>query len=312
MKKTIIASAIAAVVAAPAAFADISVSGQINQEFSDNNSAGGLQADLNSDLVFQASEDLGNGLKASAKIHLYFDEGNYGDAGNSASDESTTTADQTISLSGDFGSLTVGRMEPFIEGKIASQMNIDHADSLDLEWNAGNTGRSNNMIAYVSPNFNGLTVGVAGGAVEAAANTDDMDVTSVYVSYSNSGLTVQAATETVSKGTSVDEESAAFSASYKMGDLEVRAARMSIENDGNSAAAKTEATFYGAKYTLGANEFSVGALNADTTSTASSGNDGDMIYSVKHSLSKNTNVYLTQYSDDNADNTTLVGMQMKF
>jgi predicted porin len=69
MKKTIIASAIAAAVAAPAAFADVKISGMVAYEQSTKDDAG-VSTDAGNvytDLVFTGSEDLGNGLKAGFK-----------------------------------------------------------------------------------------------------------------------------------------------------------------------------------------------------------------------------------------------------
>jgi predicted porin len=95
MKKTIIAASIAAVVAAPAAFADVSISGNVMAEFVED------QMFTNNDLVFKSSEDLGNGMKASAKYHLFHDDGN------------SSTADFSVTLSGDFGAFSMGRQEGF-------------------------------------------------------------------------------------------------------------------------------------------------------------------------------------------------------
>ena len=62
MKKTIIAASIAAVVAAPAAFADVKISGQINQEFFQTDADGytdvtdkDLASDRNTDIVVSVS-----------------------------------------------------------------------------------------------------------------------------------------------------------------------------------------------------------------------------------------------------------------
>ena len=62
MKKTIIAASVAALVAAPAAFADVKIGGNVIQEFiSDDatgNSDNGLTSAAAVDLVFSVSEDL--------------------------------------------------------------------------------------------------------------------------------------------------------------------------------------------------------------------------------------------------------------
>ena len=294
MKKTIIASAIAAVVAAPAAFADVSISGQINQEFID--AGNDLNSDLNSDITFKGSEDLGNGMKASFKIGLYLDDGAY--AGATGTGAAQTTADQFISLSGDFGAVTVGRFEPMNESKGVSIANIDHSDALDLESTLGNGGRAEGGFKYVSPSFNGLKVTLEGQAKTETAGTDDFDTTSVGVEYSNGGLYVIA----VSEDTSTTVDQTTFGVKYKMGDIELRAVTTEQDTSGTSV----DYTFYGAKYSMGANSVAVGMVDSDGT------DDGDSIISLGHSMSKQTSVYLTHKSYDDSDDRTLVGIKHKF
>jgi predicted porin len=75
-------------------------------------------------------------------------------------------ADQVVGLKGDFGTVVVGRMEDFSEGKVAAMAATDSSDALSIEPNgAYNTARAEGGIAYVSPSFNGLTFGVAGYAL---------------------------------------------------------------------------------------------------------------------------------------------------
>jgi predicted porin len=108
MKKTIIAAAIAASVAAPA-FAEVSISGMMNPEWvkegSDydvsaatvNSTTAAAGTGVNTDLVITSSEDLGNGLKAGVKYHIFHDHAN------------SQVADLSASLSGDFGTIIAGR-----------------------------------------------------------------------------------------------------------------------------------------------------------------------------------------------------------
>jgi len=295
MKKTIIASAIAAVVAAPAAFADVSISGQINQEFIDR-SGQDLNSDLNSDIVLKGSEDLGNGMKASFVIHQVLDDGAY--AGATGTGAAQTTADQSITLSGDFGAVTVGRFEPMTESKGVSIANIDHADALDLESTLGNGGRAEGGFKYVSPSFNGLKVTLEGQAKTETAGTDDFDTTSIGVEYSNAGLYVIA----ISEETSSTVDQTTFGVKYKMGDIELRA----VTTEQDTSGTKVDHTFYGAKYTMGANSVAVGMVDSDGT------DDGDSIISVGHSLSKRTNVYLAHKSNDDSQDQTLVGIKHSF
>jgi predicted porin len=306
MKKTIVAAAVAALVAAPAAFAEVSISGQINVEFSDNDT-GDSSGDYHSDVVLKGSEDLGNGMKAGFVYHLVSD-GDGNDAGAVA-----VGGDTAISLSGDFGTINLGRMEPFVENKLASVANIDASEELDLEFATGgaaesiNAARSDTGIKYVSPNMNGLTIGVEAYADENVG-TDDWDTTAVYASYSVGGLTVQVASE--NNDEALVGDTTAYSIQYKMGDISVRA--VNVDLDSPTANDDAETTVVGASYTMGNNEFAIGSI-VDAKGTNVSAQDGDTIYSLKHSLSKSTSVYLVHFSDDSGTaDQTLVGMKHSF
>ena len=321
MKKTIIASAVAATFAAPVAFADVTISGQINQEFISTGSAD-LNSGNNTDLVFSGSEDLGNGMKAFWKIHRFFDDQDTAQAlsvsasatgastdtlsssahthavtaAGTAQSSNGTAADQIVGLSGDFGSIQVGRFEPYTEASIASVANIDASEDLDIEdaLTTANTGRKDGGVAYTSPNFNGVTVGIQ-GFTEAGATGDDFGSTTVWAQYSNGGLTVRAASEDNGSGNTDMDSLAAI---YKMDGLEVR---LVATDDGTNTN-----QFYGASYTMGANKIAAGKVSSDAT-----GSD-DSILSLSHSLSKSTSVYVVQKNDDNSDNSTLVGMKHSF
>jgi len=303
MKKTIIAAAVAASVAAPAAFADVSISGMVNPEFIDQDGTTGWGASgINTDLVFKASEDLGNGMKATAKIHTFIDTDN---TSNSSTAGSTAgqTADLSVTVSGDFGSVVAGRFEPASEGVMDAFMNIDASHDLDLEDNTNAIGRTNNGIAYASPSMNGFSVSL--GNFASASSTDDSDFAGaqeIFVKYSNGPLTVMANNTEVDGGT----EHQSVAVSYKMGDLELRAMERST-NTGVAGAADEDSTFFGAKYTMGANTFAAGMLDDDAATA-----DAE-IYSVSHAMSKNTSVYLTVLQADAANSDkTAVGIVQKF
>jgi hypothetical protein len=300
MKKTLIAASVAALVAAPAAFADVTISGQVNVEFSDLDSAtnGDTQATQHTDVVLKASEDLGNGMKAGMVYHIVSDDD--GEMGVGAANGGVQGGgNKAVFVSGDFGRIDVGSIEPFIENKIMSQMNIDAAEEIDLEdrGSIANEARQNGVIRYTN-SMGALSIGL-----EAAANDgdtdDDFDTTAVYVKYSDGGLTVQAAMED-GAGTN---ETTAFSVSYKMGDLELRA--VSADDDAD------EMTMVGATYTMGANKFAIGSIvDAAGTNAAA---DGDYVLSAHHALSKRTGVYISHLSDDaGTDSETVVGMRHKF
>jgi hypothetical protein len=166
--------------------AEVSISGQINQEFTNDSDDGinpatslrnggavfgatdsnagddGLEQDTNVDVVLKSSEDLGNGMKVSATIHLLKDHGS----------DANVTANETIAVSGDFGTIQVGRFEDFTESQISGVADTwDPMDGFSLEMQNTNSARTNGGMAYVSPNFNGLTFGIGGFAVESSTDT---------------------------------------------------------------------------------------------------------------------------------------------
>jgi predicted porin len=303
MKKTIVAAAIAAVVSAPA-MADVSISGFANQEFTDKDGSTGWGASgFNADVVIKATEDLGNGMKATAKIHQFTDTDN--STNSSLSDSAGgNTADLSVTVSGDFGSITAGRFEPASEGVIDAFLNIDGSHDLDLENATENAiGRTNNGLAYTSPSMNGFTVSLGNFASASSTNDKDFDGASeIFVKYSNGPLMVMANSTEVDGGAEIQ----AIAASYKMGDLEVRAMERS-SNSGTAGAADIDLTFIGAKYTMGNNTFAIGTADSDTNSK-----DTDII-SVTHNLSKNTSIYIVQENVDAADSDrTTFGIAQKF
>jgi len=307
MKKTIIAAAVAASFVAPVAMAEVTISGMINPEFIDKQDQGfepGTTADaetgVNTDIVISASEDLGNGLKVTGKYHQFVDTGALTAATQSGA-AATSNADMSVTLSGDFGSVTMGRFESFTESKMDAFMSIDASHDLDLEDNTNQVSRSNGQIAYVSPSMNGLSVSVMTGAVEGKKDLSGM--VDAMVQYSNNGLTIAAAQMDVDGGQKINS----LAAAYKMGDLEVRVSNRT--SDGSDGVEDTDTTMYGVKYTMGANTLAVATRDSDYTSVVADAT----IYSASHALSKNTNVYVTVVdSDTNADDATGFGIAYKF
>jgi len=329
MKKTIIASAVAAAVSAPAAFADVSISGMVNPEFSDSDATTGYAASVNTDLVFKGSEDLGNGLKASFKYHLFHDDGasttlstttatinNVGTATTIASSQTVVSsasvankvADLSVSLSGDFGTITAGRFETFNMAYFHPKADMDPAHDITLEDTLGQQGRVNGSLAYVSPSFNGLTVGVStlmgAGMADSGTDTSNTDGSEYMVKYTNAGLELSAG-KTTHKGAAADEEVINVYAGYNMGDLKVGVLHRDVEND-DGGATDNKSTTYNVAYTMGANTVSFGLLDSDDA------RDGDSVIALKHAMSKNVSAYIAQKNDDDGDDTTLIGVKYGF
>ena len=283
MKKTIVAAAIAAVVSAPA-FADMKISGQINQEFYTED-GGDLESDRNTDIVISGSEDLGNGLTASFKQVLTGDNG----TNNGTQDVALGIGSASIvGLSGSFGSITMGKQEMFIESHAAAMAANDASDFVTNEVTNGRGTSDNGTIQYMSPSFNGLKV----TAAMQAEGENDQD--SFGIEYSNGALLVRAAT--ASEGTN---DSDVIGVQYKMGDLTAKV----VNADENGS----DETWYGVSYKMGNNTLAISTRDSDTPANE------DTILSVKHNLSKNVAVYAVM-TDDGAANSdvALVGMQVKF
>jgi hypothetical protein len=289
MKKTIVAAAVAALVAAPAAFADVSVSGNVYLEVGDNN---GEQDEVFSDLFFKSSEDLGNGLKVATTIQIVGDN----DSATTANETRNFMAgDRILSVSGDFGTIEGGYMETYIEGSIMSQAATDASHTITIEGGVGNS-TAGTGYRYVSPSVAGLSF--------VAETFDDAEST-VAVKYSNAGLTVAYAQQSGTDAAAGDY----ILAQYSMGDLMVRAV-MAEDDDGN------EQNFYGATYTLGANTLGLGLIDANASSTNGqaglAATDGDYTISLSHAMSKTTNAYVATFGNDDGDNETVVGVLHKF
>ena len=332
MKKTLIATAVAAAVSAPAAFADVKIGGMVNPEFSDSNATTGYAASVNTDLVFTGSEDLGNGLKASFKYHVFHDDGNsttlatstatidnVGSATTIANSQTVVSsasvtnnvADLSVSLSGDFGTITAGRFETFNMAYFHPKADMDPSHDITLEDTLGQQGRVNGSLAYVSPSFNGLTVGLSAlmgaGMADSGTDTSNTDGSEVMVKYTNAGLELSAGT-TTHKGAAADEKVTNVYAGYSMGDLKVGVLHRDVENNnGNTAAAgQNKSTTFNVAYTMGANTVSFGLLDSDDA------RDGDSVIALKHAMSKNVSAYIAQKNDDDGDDTTLIGVKYGF
>jgi predicted porin len=205
MQKKLIALAVAGLVAAPAfAQSNVTVYGVVDMGFVNESSNvdgdvgsrnavdSGIQS--GSRLGFRGTEDLGNGLKASfvLEMGLNVDTGTEG--------QGRAFGRQAFAaLSGGFGTVAIGRQytpqfnllaaaDPFGQALIGGASNIYGWRGLTA------AGRVNNLLAYVSPSFGGMTVtaGYTFNALadENKANEGDARVWAVSPVYSNGPLMV--------------------------------------------------------------------------------------------------------------------------
>jgi predicted porin len=305
MKKTLIAAGIAAVVAAPAAFADVAVSGQVKMTFKSveayNNGATVTGYDFDNALTFKASEDLGNGMSAFATISLDLD--NMADSANTTLDKSSK--DQVVGIKGSFGTVMGGRMETLTEGKVSSRLDDGskaHAANEQTESDLTTVGRAN-AIAYITPTFNGFHAAVA--VVDAGTDADDQTIeatgTDVAIFYDNGPLSIAASSLDRKNSTTTDVDQ--IVASYKMGEAKVTVGY--VEKD------TSEDMIFRLDYNLGGgNSLLVGYRDMDRADNTTEYDP--LSVKLTHAFSKRTAVWAGYRSKDNAGDVMHAGMIHKF
>lgn len=228
MQKKIIAAALAAVASSAAfaqsnvniygvvdvGYAHLSSSGKKGQNLIDN----GLNAP--SRLGFKGVEDLGNGLKA-----LFTLEYNIAPDQNSGVGDATSVTRWTgsqsrqtfVGLTGGFGTVLAGRLQtagydfacaynPVAGGAFNNTDRMKASTVLSC----GTPGRRDNAVAYVSPNFSGLTLAVNHARVTESANaqpaTKDASANLLAATYANGPLQVGAIYSKVSAANTVADD----------------------------------------------------------------------------------------------------------
>ena len=320
MKKTIVASAIAAVVAAPAAFADVSVYGKAHMAMQQKDmGSGGTDVDSiasrASRFGVKASEDLGNGMKAFVKMEWGTDTLDGGSAvslssaGSGTVTQQFTARDANMGISGDFGTVAIGRMGGPHKGTLYAVGNVQLADANGGADFAGGFdskgGRVSNALAY-SNSFNGvdLTIATVGNDT-----TDNYDDTAISLTTTVGGVKLSAANLNQS-GT--DDDITIVGAKFGMGGLTVGVVYEEVDDATND----TDTMGVSASYAMGNNVLSLSASSRDFQ-TAGTADTDRMAVGFEHKLGKKTSIYAS-YADVDTGTTstsydiTSVGMIMSF
>ena len=317
-KKTLIAMAVASVVAAPIASADVKISGVVEQTFTDTDNSGeGYTASTFNMLNITTSEDLGNGMSAFAKYNMLTKLG-------TSTDE--VDGDMVVGISSGFGTIVAGTMEDFTEGKLAAMMSMEGTTANEL---SGNANRTAGGLAYVSPTMNGLHFGIAGYAGTGAADTSNFDAVDVAVFYDNGPLSIKVAQETLNNATAnavaatattaagtADQKTTSIGASYVVGDLKVAALSVKRENQrvtaSNAVQADSTDFMFKGTYKMGNNSLTLGYAKDDSDTTGD--NDVTSVELI-HNFSSRTSAYVGFSNNDAtaaADDSTFFGLKHKF
>ncbi|OOZ75173.1 hypothetical protein BOW49_00060 [Solemya velum gill symbiont] len=236
MKKSIIAAAIAAAVAAPAANAGVTIYGKVHVSIDhyDYDDCCNSSRDYSewrvksraSRIGFKGTEDLGNGLSLIWKAETTYDfaDGSAWDPGRNA----------YIGLAGDWGTFLYGVHDtPYKMSYYAGGIEMMGDTALDFGEHGAldlSRVRAANAIAYVSPNMNGLTIAAA--IVPGEGNNFDngtglADAVSVSGMYSNNGLKLAAGYEDLGD----DDAKFLVTAGYTMNNVTVAGLYQVYEDD---------------------------------------------------------------------------------
>jgi len=187
MKKSLVA--LAALAAASATFAQSSVtlSGGVSagiqrtgaSKAAQVTSVAGVDAVNSNSFIFTATEDLGQGLKATGVIQQRLNATNQDGEGG----------DLYVDLSGPFGSVRAGKFT----FNSNSSYNAFASRAVSTLAGAGQALGANNTIQYVSPSFNGLTVAL-GVNLDNSAGAVGTSGTGIKAVYSAGPVAVQVAT----------------------------------------------------------------------------------------------------------------------
>ena len=332
-KKTLIAAAVATL-ASSVAMADVSVSGRVEQGFSDEDAGTtGWAGFTDNQININASEDLGNGMTAFAKIGIK---------------QANTQLDEKVGIKGSFGTIVLGRMEDFSEGVVAATQST-------MGTNEGELGaqhdRTSNGMAYVSPTVNGLHFGVAGFA--GLTPTSNLDAIDLIIAYDNGPLSVKLAREntdgtqydvaavapvagkyitaggvsttTVGQNqvliapvteaaatTGSDHKVTSLSIGYSMADLSGSALWVK-EEGGTSGNVDATDLMVRLDYKMGANKLTLQHAKDESNTSAAAADVDTNIVELSHAFSKRTTAYIGfADSDSAAKENTYVGMQHTF
>jgi len=207
MKKVAIAAAVAGAFATSATAAELSWSLQQEVAFEQQNINSGSGSDVKSTDITQSgnnmmhifyNDDLGNGLTLNGAFQMRVNP-----AGGQGSD-TVTNRDSSIGLTGDFGNISMGTLEPWSElGAIlndgwgaAYTIGGSHLQATQI-GRAGSVGFTNvisEAIQWTSKEMNGLkVVALYGATATAATTTTDAEFTDLYVQYNTGPMQLRAA-----------------------------------------------------------------------------------------------------------------------
>ena len=160
------------------------------------NGGGGTAASQNyttERIGFRGTEDLGGGLTASFTLEMRIGTLDSADSGTEA--DGLPVRQSNISIaSKQFGSITVGRQTSLMENAFGAGNSSNQNNFIGTLYYSGqkfNNSRSDRLVTYASPTFNGFAVAAQIGRRDVKTTTvTGQDEMALSISYANGPLTV--------------------------------------------------------------------------------------------------------------------------
>lgn len=287
--KKLIAAAVATAFVAPVWAADISISGDAEWRFSAGDDDGLSTATDDIDVFVTATDEV-NGMTITAVIG----EEDMGSAGGGEAE---------LHLSGSFGKISIGSVD---NAAASSDEIVDVAGSAGANANPSHGGDvATNTILYTLPSMvDGLTVLASMGVEAGTANTvdtDELETTSVALTYSVNGITAVYAT--------IDVEDATYNTRHQSLSYSGNGVFVGIANTKDDGASNTDTQTVAIKYSLGDVSLYAEANESDASGTVTDTDIAGMSYKVGGGLSMF--VEAIDSSTASADATTL-GLKYSF
>lgn len=293
MKGTALAVAVAAALGATAvAQADTILYGSVRPSVDYTEYDGVADDDGTWDVVNNASrlgvkgsEDLGNGLAAVYQYEFGVDVADTGTLGGRLA---------YVGLKGSFGTVALGRQWTVFYNNVGATTDVFNGSlSAENYLGAGGMTRTGNVLAYISPDFSGLTIQAA-AVIDGSNGTEgeDVDAYQLGATYKNGGLLVGAGYHGDQNG---DVDIWGLTGSYTFDAFSITGLYQSYTDDNNEANDKDAYELLGA-YTFGSNVVraswgQVDPENGDKQDT--------WILGYQYNLSKRTRLW-AEYGDSEA------------
>jgi len=283
--KKIIASAVALAFAAPVLAADITITG--DQEFSYQDNNGASSTKLDGDFNVKATTETANGLTVSADINVTEDGADDGSA--------------SLTIAGPFGSLDMGDTSSAVDA-------VDDTTDWGYELTSGSPNRDAAVLWTLPSVVDGLSLYVSMSAdSNYAASSSTLATTAgngIALKYSVGDLSVRYGQNDNEDDTSEN----IVAVTYGYGGLGVAAEQFTATT---AAGVDTDTDLLGATYSMGDLTIAVETMEVSSAGTVS---EDVMTMGVHYSLGGGVTAFIEQTDDtlDSTVETTALGVALKF